>query len=166
MADAVHLCRRHKPYEIELQMKQNSQVPFLSYWQKHLTSLLNVIDQFGYFLSWLNVIYKYANFISTNVLHVEIYLNCKIPQHIQETQNENNDRKIMRIKIRILRTCVQSKIGRHPFLSYWKQGIKAWKPFAGLRSISSNLAWITTFTMCCLPDWLSALCCLFSFCCI
>jgi len=46
----------------------------------------------------------------------------------------------------------------------WKH-IKARMPFAGLWSISSNLATITRFTMCCcLPDWLQAFCCLFTFC--
>jgi len=55
------------------------------------------------------------------MLPVEIDLNCKIPTAYL-TPGESKIRimriKIMGIKIRIMRTCVQSKIGRHPFLSY------------------------------------------------
>jgi len=51
-----------------------------------------------------------------------------------------------------------------PFFDIKSESIKSKESLYWFMSISSNLATFTTITMCCLPDWLQALCCLFTCC--
>jgi len=58
----------------------------------------------------------------------------------------------------------QTNTDKHPSFSIKLESIKARTLFTGLWSLSSNLATFTSITMWHLPDWLQALCCLFTCC--